>query len=180
MDWMDQVLEKAKRKNQILFSKDSPLLHGLAQLLPRQDRRVLILWALDLAEETVQALENRHPDEPRPRSALTSARLWAAGDVKMPSARREILRCHALAKELPDPAERALCHAVGQACSVVHTGGHAMGYPIYELTALVLLHGMEHCREPVEARVRDYQRRLSLWQERMPAWGGRWAAFLCQ
>ena len=105
MDWMDQVLEKAKRKNQILFPKDSPLLHGLAQLLPRQDRRVLILWALDLAEETVQALENRHPDEPRPRNALTAARLWAAGDVKMPSARREILRCHALAKELPDPAE---------------------------------------------------------------------------
>ena len=96
MDWMDQVLEKAKRKNQILFSKDSPLLHGLAQLLPRQDRRVLILWALDLAEETVQALENRHPDEPQPRNTLTAARLWAAGDVKMPSAQREILRCHAL------------------------------------------------------------------------------------
>ena len=27
MDWMDQVLEKAKRKNQILFSKDLSLIH---------------------------------------------------------------------------------------------------------------------------------------------------------
>ena len=72
MDWMDQVLEKAKRKNQILFPKDSPLLHGLAQLLPRQDRRVLILWALDLAEETVQALETRLPVGARRRRALSA------------------------------------------------------------------------------------------------------------
>ena len=50
----------------------------------------------------------------------------------MPQAKAAILACHALAREWDSPEDIALCHAVGQGCSVVHTAGHAMGYPIYE------------------------------------------------
>ena len=39
----------------------------------------------------------------------------------MPVAKKAILECHAMAKELTDIADIALCHAIGQACSVVHT-----------------------------------------------------------
>ena len=55
----------------------------------------------------------------------------------MPSARPAILAVHAMAKQLQDPGDAALCHGVGQGCSTVHTPRHAMGLPIYELTALV-------------------------------------------
>lgn len=180
MDWLEEVQEKVKRKNQVLFSKDSLLLQDLRLLVESQSRRGLVLWALDLAEETVKELEARYTGEGRPRQALEAARLWAAGTIKMPLAKRAILDCHGLAKELRDPADIARCHAVGQACSVVHTPGHALGYPIYELTALVRTYGLEHCRGPVEARAQHYVERLLFWQAQLPAYQGPWANFLCR
>ena len=54
--WFAEVKAKAKRKNQILFSKDSLLLTDLCQLIAQANRRALILWALELAEETTREL----------------------------------------------------------------------------------------------------------------------------
>ena len=139
--WLVEVKAKAGWRNQILFGTESLLLVELREL------------------------ESRYPGDHRPREAVEAARAWAAGEIKMPLAKRATLDCHAMARELTDPADIARCHAVGQACSVVHTAGHAMGYPIYELTALVRELGLENCREAVEARVRDYEQRLRLWTE---------------
>lgn len=175
--WLAEVQAKARRRNQILFNGDSLLLAGLRELIAGADRRVLILWALELAEETVRELEGRYPDDCRPQEAIETARAWAAGEIKMPLARRVILDCHAMAKELTDSGDIARCHAVGQACSVVHTEGHAIGYPIYELTALVRERGVEDCRETVEARVRDYEQRLLRWMERELTSQQNWAEF---
>ena len=180
MDWMEPVAGRLRRKNLVLFSPRDSLLAPLSLLLEGQDRRAVILWAFSLVEETVEQLEKKHPGEGRPRAALELSRLWSAGTVKMPEAKRAILACHALAKEWDDPEDIALCHAVGQGCSVVHTAGHAMGYPIYELTALVRALGPEHCREPVEARAQAYLDRLGYWQERWRDWPGSWAGFLCR
>ena len=176
--WLAEVKAKAGRRNQILFTGDSLLLAELRELVASANRRELILWALELAEETVCELESRYPGDCRPREAVEAARAWAAGEIKMPLAKRAILDCHAMSKELADPADIARCHAVGQACSVVHTGGHAMGYLIYELTALVRELGLENCREAVEARVRDYEQQLRLWTEREQTDCRDWADFL--
>lgn len=175
--WLAEVKAKARRKNQILFSKDSLLLVNLRQFIDQTNRRALVLWALDLAEETAVHLEAKYPDS-RPREAVAAARSWAVGEIKMPIAKRAILDCHAMAKELTDPADIARCHAVGQACSVVHTAGHALGYPIYELTALVLEQGLDNCRASVEARTLQYMEKLLFCQEQEPNLSAHWAAFL--
>ena len=83
-----------------------------------------------------------------------------------------------MAKELADPADIARCHAVGQACSVVHTVGHALGYPMYELTAIVLELGLGYCREPIEERVMYYEQRLRYWVEYEKTCQQNWAGFL--
>ena len=178
MDWLDDTRQKLRRHNQILFSRENPLLEELFSLLARQDRRTVTLWAFSLAEETVQELRERHPGWPCAQEALRAARLWAAGALKMPAAQKAILQCHGAAKEAP-PEEAALFHAVGQACSVVHTVRHAPGYPIYELTALVRRYGPEACRGPVEARAAQYAERLLFWREKMPELSLPWASFLC-
>ena len=90
--------------------------------------------------------------------------------------KRQILACHAAAKQVTGREDAALCHAVGQACSVVHTAGHALGFPIYELTAIVYRHGLERCAGAVEARRQEYITRLFYWSERCDA--GEWAKFL--
>ncbi len=176
--WMDEVVKKNKRGNRILFSKDSLFLQDLRMLLEGRNRRTVILWALDLAEQTVEQLEKHCPGDPRPRSALDAARAWARGRIKMPVAQRAILDCHAMAKELTDPADIARCHAVGQACSVVHTPGHALGYPMYELTAIVLEQGPDTCRAAVENRMDAYMEKLLFWIEQEPVYSGEWAKFL--
>lgn len=178
MDWLAEVHEKARRNNQVLFAKDSEYLADLADLVRHQNRRTLALWAFDLAEESVARLEETCPEEPRPREALEAARAWAAGDVKMPLARRKILDCHALAKELQDPEAVALCHAVGQACSVVHTAGHTLGYPLYDLTATVRRCGLDACADAVEERKQHYMDRLLYWGARADGYPGPWARFM--
>ena len=100
MDWMEEVRENLKKRRQILFSKDAVCLQPLAAQLAQQPHTVLVLWALAWAEETVDTLEARYPQERRPREALEAARAWAAGALKMRPAQRAILNCHALAKEL--------------------------------------------------------------------------------
>ncbi len=175
--WLAEVNAKARRKNQILFSKENLLFEHLRQLIDHTNRRSLILWALELAEETVDELEAKYPDY-RPRETVKATQAWAKGEIKMPIAKRAILDCHAMARELTDTADIARCHAVGQACSVVHTAGHALGYPMYELTAIVLEHGLDDCRDPVEQRVMYYEQRLRYWIDYEKTCQQNWAGFL--
>ena len=176
--WLAEVCAKAKRHNQILFSKENALLDNLRHLIGQANRRVLVLWALELAEESARVLAEKYPEDRRPKEAIAASRAWAAGEIKMPIAKRAILDCHAMAKELTNPADIARCHAVGQACSVVHTAGHALGYPMYELTAIVLELGLDDCRDAVEHRVRYYEQRLHYWAEHEKSCCQDWASFL--
>ena len=146
MDWLDEVRIKLKRENQVLFAKDAEFLQDLTMLFREQSHRTMVLWALDLAAESVAELEQKYPDETRPGEALEAARAWAEGKIKMRLAQRKILDCHAFAKELDSKKDIALCHAVGQACAVVHPARHALGYPMYELSAIVYRLGVEDCR----------------------------------
>ena len=175
--WLVEVCAKERRHNQILFSKDSLLLDSLRHLIDQSNRRALTLWALELAEETVLQLAERYPEDLRPGEAIAASRAWAAGEIKMPIAKRAILNCHAMAKELENPADIARCHAVGQACSVVHTIGHALGYPLYELTAIVLEQGLDNCRDAVEQRVMYYEQRLRYWMKFEKTCQLNWADF---
>lgn len=113
-DWIDEPAARLKRKNQVLFPKDSPFLYDLEALLQGTDHRAVVLWALELAEQSVSELEKAYPEETRPREALKAARDWSAGYIKMPLAQRKILDCHGFAKELASKAHIALCHAVGR------------------------------------------------------------------
>ena len=178
MDWLDEVRIKFKRKNQILFAKDAEYLQDLALLFRGQSHRTMVLWAFELAAESVARLEEKYPDEPRPREALEAAQAWAAGKIKMRLAQRKILDCHALAKEIDCKEDIALCHAIGQACAVVHTAGHAMGYPMYELSAIIYRLGIENCSEAVEQRKREYISKLFYWNEHVCEYVGEWADFL--
>ena len=104
---------------------------------------------------------------------LRTVQKYESGEIE-PS----IAIINAMAKELTDLADIARCHAVGQACSVVHTAGHALGYPMYDLTAIVLELGLDDCRDAVEHRVRYYEQRLHYWAEHEKSCSQNWASFL--
>ena len=178
MNWIEEADWKCRHKRQILFAKDSEFLQDVALLLHHQEHRAAVLWAFDFAAESVCWLEKRYPGEERPGRALQAARDWAAGTVKMPLAQRAILDCHALAKEISDRADQAVCPAVGQACALVHTAGHAMGYPLYDLTSILFRLGMEDGVKAVEARKQEYIDRLLYWGAHVGEYQGTWADFM--
>lgn len=178
MDWIEEVRIRWKRNNSVLFSKNSEYLQDLIRLFQAQNHRIMALWAFDFAEETVARLEEKYPEETRPRKALEAARDWSAGKLKMRAAQQKILACHAFAKEIENKEDISLCHAVGQACAVVHTAGHAVGYPVYDLTAVVYRYGIEHCSDAVEAREREYVDRLLYQSAHWKDSDGEWADFM--
>lgn len=180
MNWIDEVQLRLARGNQVLFAKNSPYLQDLSLLFQGQNHRVMALWAFSFAAESVALLEERYPAETRPREALQTAQDWAAGIIRMRMAQRKILDCHALAKELDDAADAAACHAIGQACAVVHTAGHAIGYPIYDLTALIRRLGVDRCVQAVEQRKQAYIERLRDCQAHLKDDPRTWADFMCK
>ena len=134
----DDALARLERGDAILFRKDSPCLAQLAGRLLSADRRTVVLWGLECAGRVADRLGVMFPEDGRPAEAVRTCTLWSEGAVRMPEARRAILAVHGMARDAGDPIAAALCHAVGQGCSCVHTPGHAMGLPVYELTAILL------------------------------------------
>lgn len=169
---------KLKKRNKILFSRDSQCLQALINLIQLQNHRVLVMWALDCAKLTLEQFEAKYPDERRPRTCLELCEAWARGKIKMPIAKRAILDSHAVAKEIVDREYGALCHAIGHAGATVHVETHALGLSIYELTAVVLNCGKDNFQKPVNEKINYYYNNLLYWQDNTDNLGLDWADFL--
>ncbi|WP_243454370.1 putative immunity protein [Desulfosporosinus fructosivorans] len=169
---------KLKKRNKILFSRDSQCLQDLIKLIQLQNHRTLVMWALDCAKLPLEQFEAKYPDELCPRTCLELCEAWARGKIKMPMAKRAILDSHAVAKRIDDSEYGAFCHAIGHAEATVHVETHALGLPFYELTAIVLKYGKEKFSKPVSEKINYYYNRLLYWQENTDKLGLVWADFL--
>jgi len=169
---------KLKKRNKILFSRDSKCLQELIKLIQLQNHRTLVMWALDCAKLPLEQFEAKYPDERRPRICLELSEAWARGKIKMPAAKKAILDSHAAAKEINDSEYGALCHAIGHAGATVHVGTHALGLPMYELTSIVLRYGKDNFSIPVSEKINYYYNRLLYWQENTDKLKLDWADFL--
>lgn len=96
----------------------------------------------------------------------------------MPAAKQAILAAHAAAKTINDSEYGALCHAIGHAGATVHVETHALGLPIYELTALVRQYGKDNFHKPVGVKINYYCQRLLYWCENTDKSEFEWADFL--
>ncbi|TJX15452.1 hypothetical protein E9840_03395 [Tissierella creatinini] len=172
------VETKLKKRNKILFFRDSECLQDLVGLMELQNRRTLVMWSLNCARLTLAQFEAKYPDEHRPRICLELCEDWARGKIKMAIAKRAILDAHAVAKEIDDPEYGALCHGIGHAGATVHVGAHALGLPMYELTAMVLKYGRDNFQVPVSEKISYYKEQLLYWQENTDRLKLDWAKFL--
>lgn len=174
------VDEKIRKKNKILFTRESEFLRDLRALICRQTRLALVLWAFDCMQFPLSELMSRYPGETDIQSAYELSLLWAHGEIKMPAAKKAILSCHAAAERLDNAYDVALCHAVGQGCSTVHTETHALGLVFYELTAVVIKCGYADYQDKVIEKINFYTEKLKMWQEKAPSYrkNEKWADFL--
>lgn len=176
MNTEEEIRNRLRRHRQILFDRDDPFLFEVNSAIAAASGKAVILWSLDLAEETAEMLYEKYQD-PCFLSAVADARLWAKGVIRMPLAKRSILACHAFAAKTDNASDCAWCHAVAQACSTVHTVRHAIGYSMYDLSALVFQHGAENCMDILIRRRKEYLLRLEE-AGKMAPMHHEWAAFI--
>lgn len=176
----NDVENKIKKRNQILFSRETLCLQELRNLICEQKHLTLVLWAFDCLEKPVKVLLNAFPNQLAPQDALETCKLWASGKVKMPVAKRAILDCHAAAKTINNPYYIALYHAVGQGCATVHVESHALGLVFYELTAIVINNNYKNYENEVLDKILFYIDRLKWWQDNIESYEKlyEWADFI--
>lgn len=171
------VEQKLKKKNKILFTRNSTCLQELIALIQKQSHKTLVIWAFQCVEIPLKILQNHYPEEQRAKRAVELCKQWAQGDIKMPIAKRAILDCHAACKEMTNEVDIALCHAIGQGISTVHVETHALGLPFYELTALVL-EDKENYQERVWEKIKWYLDTLTTIANQAKTDNEKWASFL--
>ncbi len=163
----------------ILFDRSSECLQPLLSLIEQQKHRTLVLWALEYADALAGQFDKKYPDDPRPRQAVEAGTLWAQGFIKMPVAKPAILAAHRAAADIAeDRVYSAVAHAIGQAVATIHTEAHAIGAPIYALTALFYASAPENAQKAVASECNRLCERLLYWQENVDAIQRPWAAFL--
>ena len=171
------VEEKLKRKNKVLFNRDSKCLEDLIELIKRQKHRTLVLWAFECVKSPLKIFEEKYPDEKRPRKTIELCKKWAEGEIKMSEAKRAILDCHAFCKEIDDEYYIALCHGIAQGISTVHVETHALGLPFYELTSIVIKN-RDNYAEKVKEKIKYYIDTLTYFQNNVDKLNNKWAKFL--
>jgi hypothetical protein len=100
-----------------------------------RDHRALGLWAAQIAERLLPYFEEQHPDDTRPREAITTLLEWVkTGEFSMQNIRSAALGAHAAAKDVrDDPAASYAAHAAGQAAGTAHVPTHAIGTVLYAI-----------------------------------------------
>ena len=178
MDCFSDVRMRYHKKNQLLFTRQSPCLQPLRQSLCAQNHRAIVTWAFACIDDIAAQLHGRGPGEERIERALALCKAWARGEVKRPVAKRALLDVHAMAREVDSPCDIALLHAIGQGCAAVHVETHAIGVALYELTAIVRQQGIDGFAPVVERRIALYLQQLAQCRLQADAPGRPWAAFL--
>jgi len=168
---------KIKKKNKILFSKNSECLKELVELMNSSSHKELVLWAFDCCETTLDIFEEKYQQEKRPRICRDTTIEWSKGKIKMPIAKKAILDCHRVSKEIDDSEYGAMCHAIGHACATVHVQTHAIGLVIYELTSLVIRYGEHSYHKPVTEKIEYYINKLLFWKDDHNSNFREWASF---
>ena len=102
------------------------------------DHRALALWAADCAERTLPLFEAEHPDDKRPREAISAARRWSKDKLSIFAARQFALAAHTAAREASTEAARQAARAAGHAAATAHMprhAPHAADYAVKAVTA---------------------------------------------
>ncbi|MDL2225699.1 hypothetical protein LJC20_05835 [Eubacteriales bacterium OttesenSCG-928-M02] len=165
----------------ILYTRESPCLEPLRSLIEEQDHKTLCLWALDAGAYFLPLFTDRYPEDSRPADALSAARAWMHGEVKMPVAKRAAHATHRAATDVEDdPVACAAARAMGHVIGTVHTDAHAIGVAMYGLTALYRSEGDEEAaaQAAVENCCQWMVERLLYWQDGAKEHPGPFAPFL--
>jgi hypothetical protein len=103
-------------------------------LLTDAVHHLLALWAAECAEHVLPLFETERPMDTRPRDAISAARAWATGEIRMMDARAAGGHAMGAARPLRG-ASRFAAYSAGQAACVAHVAEHDLGAAAYAIKA---------------------------------------------
>lgn len=126
------------KTRKMLSNWEEPYIQSLMKLIETQSKATLAAWAVDYSEKVLMPLWSKYyPDDLRPQNALSAARKWLSGAIKLPQAKSEILGCHEAVREAGEnPAAQAAARAIGQCTSTIHSARHCIGLAFYGAIAV--------------------------------------------
>lgn len=126
------------KTRKVLNNWNAPYIQSMMRLIETQSKTTLANWAVDYSEQVLLPLWRKYyPDDFRPQNAISAARLWLSGAVKLPQAKAAILECHAAARESEgNSVAQAAARAIGQSASTIHSARHCIGLAFYGALAI--------------------------------------------
>jgi len=131
----------------------------LVELIKVTDQKILATWAIDCVERYMYLLEDKYPNENRPRNALNILHKWMNGELKMWDARKSTYPALAVAREL-EKTDKVACQ-IARACShtlaTCHVPTHSEGSAMYVVSALYHLNKDNENIDDILEKERDWQ-----------------------
>ena len=117
---------------------DAPYIQSIIKLVETQSKETIANWCVDYAEAHLLPIYLKSfPEDLRPALAISAARDWLAGKIKLPEAKVAIQDCHAAARDAEgNPTAQAAARAIGQCTSTIHAATHCAGLMLYGALAI--------------------------------------------
>ena len=126
-----------KKYRKMLTDWQAPYIMPILRLIGTQSKTTIANWCIDYAKMRLLPIyESAYPGDMRPQAALSAARAWLVGEIKLPEAKKVILGCHAAARETDNPTAQAAARAIGQCASTIHAPTHSAGLMFYGALAV--------------------------------------------
>jgi hypothetical protein len=107
-------------------AQQEELRNKIRSLVTTATHTTLARWAAECAERILHVFEDLHPEDNRPRKAITTARAWIQGKISAASARAAAGEAHAAARTTQNRQATCAARAAGHAAAVAHTASHAL------------------------------------------------------
>lgn len=130
------------KTRKMLSDWQAPYIQALMRQIETQSKATLAKWAVDYTELRILPLWEKHyPEDKRPHLALSAAREWLSGTIKLPQAKPAIQDCHAAARDAEtNPVALAAARSIGQCAATIHSAQHCIGLAFYGALAIAYDH----------------------------------------
>lgn len=131
----------------------------LVKLIEETDSKILAQWAINCVEKYMYLIEDKYPDEQRPRTSLNILKQWMNDEIKMWDARKFTYPSLKAAKEF-EPIDKVACQ-IARACShalaTCHVKTHSEGSAMYVISALYYLNKDKQNVDEILEEERNWQ-----------------------
>lgn len=121
------------KPRKMLADINAPYIKSLMSLIETQSSATISNWCIDYAEIRLLPLwRTSYPDDIRPESALSAARDYLVGKIKLHEAKKQIFECRNAARETEGfPIGQGAARTIDSAASSIYNPASSLGLALY-------------------------------------------------